>query len=105
MSFVQLVTFDDLRSVGLKVSGACKLKACIKPGGEVYNQLFLSRRVVPTLAELPKHICSIYGQILCLRQVPTQPFLGHNILHTRLRVQVGDGHIKKKLMIATRVAR
>ena len=66
VSFVQLVTFDDLRAAGLKVSGACKFEACIEPGGEVYNQLFLSRRLVPTMAEPPKHAWCIYRQILCL---------------------------------------
>ena len=33
VSFVQLVTFEDLIAAGLKVCGARKLIACIKPGG------------------------------------------------------------------------
>ena len=49
------MTFDDLRVAGLKVSGARRLEACMKPGGEVYNQLVVSGRLVPTLAEPPKH--------------------------------------------------
>jgi hypothetical protein len=31
VSFVRLVTFDDLRAAGLKVSGARKLEACMNP--------------------------------------------------------------------------
>eukprot|EP00747_Dinoflagellata_sp_TGD_P195444 gnl/TRDRNA2_/TRDRNA2_64115_c1_seq1.p1 gnl/TRDRNA2_/TRDRNA2_64115_c1~~gnl/TRDRNA2_/TRDRNA2_64115_c1_seq1.p1 ORF type:complete len:245 (+),score=21.49 gnl/TRDRNA2_/TRDRNA2_64115_c1_seq1:108-737(+) len=54
VSFAQFVTFEDLRAAGLKVAGARSLKASLQPGGEVFNQLVFSGRLVPTKAEPPK---------------------------------------------------
>lgn len=54
VSFAELVAMEDLRGAGLKIAQARKLKKALEPGGEVYNNLVLSRRLVPTKAEPPK---------------------------------------------------
>merc|ERR1719335_418815 len=54
VSFAQLVTFDDLRAAGLKVAGARLLQASLQPGGEVFNRLVVSGRLLPTKQEPPK---------------------------------------------------
>lgn len=54
VSFVQVVTFEDLRAVGLKVAAARLLLASLRPGGEVYNRLVVGGRLKPTKPEPPK---------------------------------------------------
>ena len=52
--FTEHVTFEDLRSAGLKVGPAREFLQYLQPGGSIYNHLVLSGRLIPTKRGHPK---------------------------------------------------
>ena len=51
---VKFVTFEDLRAAGLKVALARELMDRFQLGGDIYNSLVISGRLIPTKHEAPK---------------------------------------------------